>query len=216
MKQSTATSKAIKISFLWLVAEAIIWVPYRSLISYDRTLIAILYFSFFSFITVLLFKDIFQNLISNTKITKFSLLIGSLLIHGGVYWFCNNHLTAPNELIENNPASYILVNNYFLLGKPFDILLQQVMIIVLVAKLIQEQISLRTITSIVVIIFGIAHLEALRRMELIYALILTCSTVLMSLFIPRLILKTQDGFLYSFMLHVGLVDIAALLAWTLF
>ncbi|PIY79974.1 MAG: hypothetical protein COY80_05355 [Candidatus Pacebacteria bacterium CG_4_10_14_0_8_um_filter_42_14] len=210
------SKNALKIILLWLAAEAFIWIPYRNFISYDKVLVAVVYFLIYSSITIFLFKDVFKKLITDTKANKYLLIVGSLIFHGLVYWFCNTYLSAPLELMKNSPASYTLVNNYFLFGKPFDILLQQLMLVVLVKKLEEENISLKNIALVVTVIFGIAHLEALRRMELVYALILTSAATLMALIIPRLILKIKDGFIHSFMIHLAFVDVAALLFWIIF
>ena len=210
------SKKALKIILLWLLAEALVWIPFHNLISYNNLLVATLYFLFFSFLTLVLFKDIFKNLVINTKTKNYLLLIASLLLHGAIYWICNNYLNEPTELIKNSPASYTLVNNYFLWVKPIDILLQQLMLIVLVTKLHENKVSLKSIIIAVAIIFGAIHIDSLQRMEIIPALILTVSATAMSLVIPYMILRVKNGYLYNLMIHLAFVDIAALLFWSLY
>ena len=207
--------KAWQIVLLWLAAEAFIWIPYRRLISYDNIFAAIPYFLFYISITLMLFRNIFKKIILKTKKSSFLLVMASLMFHGVTYWICNNYLNPPIELIKNSPASYTLVNNYFLWVKPIDVLLQQLMIIVLVTKLANNKVSLKNITFALAIIFGVAHIESLQRMELTYALILTVSATAMSVVLPYFILKIKNGYLYNVMIHLAFVDVAALLFWSI-
>jgi hypothetical protein len=205
--------KALKILTLWLVAEGFIWVFFHEVISYNNLAIAILYFLTLSVIVIFLFKDIFKNIAKETKTSSYFLLLISLVLHAIAYWICNNFLREPIELIKNNSASFILVNKYFLLVKPIDVLLQQTMIIVLVKKLHQSRVSLQNIIFSIAIIFGTTHIYGVRKMELIPALLLTIVATSMSLIFPYLILKVKEGYLYNFMIHLAFVDIAALLIW---
>lgn len=208
--------KNLKILSLWLVAEGFIWVFFHRVIGYSNLAIAISYFLTLIIVVLFLFKDIFKNIAKETEIKSYFLLTASLTLHAIIYWVCNNFLGEPVELIRNNSASFILVNKYFLFVKPIDILLQQTMIIVLVQKLHQNKVSLQNIIFSLAIIFGTAHIYDITHMELPIAILLAFVATSMSLIFPYLILKTKNGLMYNFMIHLAFIDIAALLVWSIF
>jgi len=109
-----------------------------------------------------------------------------------------------------------LVDKYFLLIKPLDVLFQQIMIVILVKKLQENKISLNKIILIMMVVFGVAHLYSTTHMELVPTLIMTFFTLILSIVFPYFILKVKSGYLYSFISHLVFVDLAALMFWLVF
>lgn len=208
--------KILKIISLWFLAHASIWMVFFTFITHSNLFISMAYFASLCLVFIYLFKDVFIGLIAKTKRQDVMLIIVSLSLHAITYWICNQYLTAPLELMKTSTASFIQVARYFLWAKPLDALLQQIMIVVLVAKLNEHKVRMRTIAIFLAILFGAAHVYSMLRADFGIALLITFATTLFALFIPYLLLKVRGGFLYNFMIHLALVDLAALLFWGMF
>lgn len=205
-----------KIIFFWFLAHASIWMIFFTLISHSSLFISMAYFASLCLVFIYLFKDIFIDLIAKTKRQDVILIIISLSLHAITYWICNQYLTAPLELMKTSTASFIQVSSYFIWAKPLDSLLQQIMIVVLVTKLSKQNVRMRSIAIFLATLFGVTHIFSMVYIKLEVMLLVTLATTLFALFIPYLLLKVRNGYLYTFMIHLALVDLAALLFWGMF
>ena len=205
-----------KIIFFWFLAHAGIWIVFFTFITQSNLFISMAYFASLCLVFIYVFKDIFIDLIAKTKRQDAILIIVSLSLHAITYWICNQYLTAPVELMNSSTASFIQVDKYFIWAKPLDALLQQIMILVLVTKLSKLKVRMRTIALFLATLFGVTHIFSMQYIDLGVSLLMTLATTLFALFIPYLLLKVRNGYLYNFMIHLALVDFAALLFWGMF
>ncbi|MDP4011812.1 MAG: hypothetical protein Q8P72_06335 [Candidatus Roizmanbacteria bacterium] len=205
-----------KIIFFWFLAHASIWMVFFTFIRHINLFISMAYFASLCLVFIYLFRDVFIDLIAKTKRQDILLIFVSLSLHAITYWICNQYLTAPLELMKTSTASFIQVDRYFIWAKPLDVLLQQVMIILLVTKLHEKNVRIRTIAFFLAVLFGVAHMVTVQRLDLNIAVLMTVFTTLFALAIPYLQLKVRNGYLINFMIHIALVDLAALLFWGIF
>ena len=198
------------------MADAAIWLIFFNFVTHTSFVLALLYFSSLSIVFLLLFKDIFVKISAHTMKRDLLLIIGAFFLHVATYWICHRFLTAPLELMKHNTASFMQVDRYFIWVKPIDSLLQQLMIIVLVTKLYEQKVSIRTLAILLGVLFGVAHFYSMQHMELGPTALMVFFTTLFALVMPYLLLKVKNGYLYNFMIHIALVDLAALTFWGLF
>jgi hypothetical protein len=108
------------------------------------------------------------------------------------------------------------MNNFYIWTKPFDILVQQLLIIVLVKKLSEQRMNLKQITLIFILGFGAIHIFQIFKTDIIIGLAFTAGALLSSVLYPYMILKVKNGYIYNYMIHLAIYNIAAILTWTLY
>jgi len=72
---------------------------------------------------------------------------------------------------------------------------------------------MRAMALLLGVLFGIAHLASVERIDLNITLVMTFATTIFALFMPNIFFKLKNGYLYNFMIHILLVDLAALMYW---
>ncbi len=202
--------------FFWILAHATIWTVFFKFITNTSFWLALIYFSFWNIVVLYFFKDVFKNLIAQTKKRDIVWIVIIFCVHGLTYWVCHQFLTAPVELMKTSTASFIQVDAYFIWIKPLDALLQQLMIIILITKLHQNKIQIKTIALLLGVVFGVAHIMSAERIDISVVIVMTFFTTAFALIMPYLLLKVRNGYIYNFMIHLTLVDLAALMYWGMF
>tara|TARA_B100001971_G_C17746211_1_gene313171 strand:- start:120 stop:548 length:429 start_codon:yes stop_codon:yes gene_type:complete len=140
----------------------------------------------------------------------------SLIIHAVTSYFILRFLNQPTWPFSNHGASFLLMNNFYIWTKPFDILVQQLLIIVLVKKLSEQRMNLKQITLIFILGFGAIHIFQIFKTDIIIGLAFTAGALLSSVLYPYMILKVKNGYIYNYMIHLAIYNIAAILTWTLY
>jgi len=177
----------------------------------DRYVLNMIFLSIFVSAIVISFRHTFENLIEKTdKYKIIALGILSLIIHGAISYFILTFLDQPVFPFDSRGTSFLLMNNFFLLAKPLEILVQQLLIILLVTKLKEQGMSLRRIITLFVLFFGTIHIFQIFKTDLIIGLGFTFFAILASFIFPYLVLKVRNGYIYNFMIHLVAYDIAAL------
>ena len=165
---------------------------------------------------VTFFKKEISKLVKDTKWYEAVILVGSsLLIHGITSYFILTYLEQPTWQFESRESSFLLMNGYYVWAKPLDVMMQQLLIVLLVLRLIDLKMSINQITKLLIIGFGFTHIFQLLRTDLLIGLLYLITPIIFSFVFPRMILKVKNGFIYNFMIHLAVYNIAALLAWTL-
>jgi len=198
------------------LADAAIWLFFFNYITHTSFVLSLLFFSVLCIIFILLFRNLFQDVIAKSRKMDVLLIVGTFVLHGLTYWVCHQYLTAPLELMKDSTASFIQVDRYFIWIKPVDVLLQQLMLIILMTKLHENKMSMQTMALLLGVLFGIAHLASIEQIDLNITIVMTFATTLFALFMPYIFFKLKNGYLYNFMIHILLVDLAALLFWGMF
>jgi len=163
------------------------------------------------------FRNVFRDIFNKSDKNKiFFLLFLSLSFHFASIHYILNYCNQPIWPFDPKGSSFLLMNNYFIWVKPFDILLQQTLIILLITKLRELKLSIKRITVLCVVGFGIIHIFQIFITNFAVGLGYAIGATLFSLILPYMIIKVKNGYIYNFMIHLAVYDIASLLAWTLY
>jgi len=159
------------------------------------------------------YKTLFQN-------TRWYELVGlvafSLAFHGLVSYFIITYVGRPNWPFSDHGASFLLMNNYYVWAKPLDVLIQQLLIIWLTTKLYANGLSLKQIITFFLVAFGSIHIFQVLKTDWVIGLVFTAGALVSSVLYPYLLLRVRNGYIYNYMIHLGLYSIAALVAWMMY
>lgn len=163
------------------------------------------------------FYPTYAAFFSRTRWYEFLLLaLLSLTVHGLVSYFIISFIEQPDWPFSDKGASFLLMNNYYVWAKPLDILIQQLLIIWLMMKLHTSGLTLKQIISFFLIAFGSIHIFQVLKTDWVVGLLFTTGALVSSVLYPYLLLRTRNGYIYNFMIHLGLYNVAALVAWLLY
>ena len=101
----------------------------------------------------------------------------------------------------------------YLASKPFEILFQQIMILILVLLLSKETFSMTETIFYFVLLFGIVHLLGINIAGKIFGTYFLVMSLIGAIIFPILILNVNYGFMYSFIVHVSFYSISSVLFW---
>jgi uncharacterized membrane protein YfcA len=213
---SVKTKKIIKAIALFSLAFVSINFAFTKIATLENYIPCLIAFIVGTVIVSILFRDVLKDVISKTKKHEFLILLIPILIHGIVCYYCLNFLTAPVGPFENTETSFLLLNKYFIWVKPFDVLYQQIILIVLIKKLYEYKMNLKNITILFFVFFGTMHIFQIFRTDLTIALLFTLFGILGSFIFPYMILKKRDGYLYNYIIHMLVYAVAALSFWSVY
>lgn len=210
-------NKIIKAIVLFAITFGSTSLIMTQVITMDRYILNIFFLSITSLCIIFYFRKTLKDLINKTRFYEFCLLILiSLIIHFISSYFILNYLNQPIWPFNNRGTSFLLMNNFYLWAKPFDVFLQQLLIVLLVTKLHQYKLTLKQITWLFVLGFGVIHIFQIFKTDIIIGLAFTFGAIISSFIYPYMILKVRNGYIYNFMIHLGIYNIAALLSWMLY
>ena len=181
---------------------------YVLVIVFYLTVAAFLLYSFYP-----TYKALFQK-------TRWYELVGlvslSLIVHGLVSYYIVMYAERPDWIFSDRGTSFLLINNYYVWAKPLDVLVQQLLIIWLTTKLYANGLTLKQIIIFFLIAFGSIHIFQVLKTDWMIGLLFTIGALMSSVLYPYLLLQTRNGYVYNYMIHLGLYNIAALAAWLLY
>lgn len=210
MRSLTVGATLVTFSFLF----GIIYLAEIQVITMDRYVWVIIFLLVVTAGLFVVFDRWYQPLLKETKVSEVVVLIGaSLLIHGLTVYFITHYAERPDWPFSDRGTSFLLLNNYYIWAKPLDIVAQQMLIIWLTMKLHSQGFSLRKIIGLFIGFFGAIHIFQVMKTDVVIGLLFTTGAVLFSIIFPYLILRVRNGYLYNFMLHLVVYNIAALVAW---
>lgn len=187
------------------------------IITMDRYILDILFTVIILAFVGVYFRKVFYKVCEKTSLTDgLLLLLASLTFHFASSYFIINYFDQPVWPFDSRGSSFLLMNSYFIWAKPFDVLLQQVLIVLLVKKLHQYKLTVKQITALFVFGFGVIHIFQTFRTDFIVGLGYTFGAMIFSIIFPYMIINVKNGYIYNFMIHLVTYNIAALLAWTLY
>ncbi len=199
------------------MAFAITSLTMTQIITMDRYILNIVFLLFTTLILIFYFKKEIIDVTKNTNRYEFIFLITiSIMIHFVSSYFILNFLDQPIWPFDSKGTSFLLMNNFYLWVKPFDVLVQQILILIIVKKLYLYNLSLKNITVIFILGFGLIHIFQIFKTDVIIGLAFTIGAILSSFIYPYMILKVRNGYIYNYMIHMGIYNLAAILAWTLY
>lgn len=216
LNQKMKNKRTFKALILFTLAFVTTSLTMTEIITMDRYVLNILFLSMFSLLTLAIFKKDLSELYSDSRQTSAVLLVISFLIHLATVFIVRTFLETPSWPFDIAGTSPLLMNDFFVWTKPFDVLVQQLLILVLVKKLDQYGQSLQQITTMLVCGFGLVHVVQMVRTDVIVGLTFASVAIIFSFVFPYMILKVKHGCVYNFMIHLGVYDLFALLAWIIF
>jgi len=201
--------------FLWIIPFGAFFLLRKKGINYIRFYgITTLLFLMFTFVSVVFFRNILFPIFKVFTIIPFVFLVLLFIIIILVYHFFNKHVKKPLNLMKSNPDQYFLLMNYkYLFSKSFDILFQQVQILVLVLLLFNSGFSLVKIVIIFSALFGLVHVFNIPLAGKYFGLYYFLASILAGVLFPLLIINFKYGFVYSYILHWIFYLISAILFW---
>ncbi len=181
---------------------------YELVVAFYLVVIGVLLYSFYP-----TYKSFFQQ----THWYEILILVTlSLVIHSSVSYFIINYVERPSWPFSDRGTSFLLMNSFYVWAKPLDILIQQLLIVWLTTKLYTNGLALKQIILFFLVAFGAIHIFQVLKTDWIIGLLFTAGALAASLVYPYLILRTRNGYIYNYMVHLGLYNIAALTAWLLY
>lgn len=210
-----------EIGALWAAAE----VGYRivlpllgSSISYNESPVAItLYYGFWVLVSIIAFRD---TLLKHIQVERLW-LNGVVSLGFGMFVFVALYgfslLPVPSGETMVPYTDILFASPWYFLPKAMDILVQQTLIAILVYAIAAQFHSMRRVSSAYAIIFGGTHVLTfiMSGAPTPYAAIMTLGSLASAAIFPFLILRTKNGFVYTYMIHLGfyLALALALHAW---
>ena len=169
----------------------------------DNPIAVAAYYSFWILVAVINFWHIYKDWrpVENRERAYALLSLLFIAITAFIY-FVFPLLPAINWTESWDAPEIMLATPWYFLPKSIDILLQQLLISALVLAFSAKKYGPNAISWWSAFIFGGAHLLLVFwGMPLGYIIRFTLSAVIFAFIFPRLILKTPNGFLYSYALH---------------
>ena len=207
----SAKYKIPEILFLWIIGFGGAIIFFNRIITVEHYIIAIFYFSIISIIALKLFEDAFKDIQKTMGKNKLFLILGCLMIHTLISSLSIGFLKNPEITNVETQVSFLNAGQYFLWAKPFEILLQQTLIFILIKKLNENNLSLKKIILLYAILFGINHILLIPITGLYFGLYFTIFALLSAIIFPYNIIKRKNGYLYNIIIHITFYDISAII-----
>ena len=145
---------------------------YGFVIVFYLAVIAFLVYSFYP-----TYKSLFQK----TRWYEFFALVSfSLIVHGLVSYFIITYVERPDWSFSDRGTSFLLMNKYYIWAKPFDVLIQQLLIIWLTTKLYTNGLTLKQIIIFFLIAFGSIHIFQVLKTDWMIGLLFTVGALVSS------------------------------------
>ena len=187
------------------------------IITMERYGFVILFYLTVASLLLYAFRSTYKSIFQNTHWYELVGLVSlSLIVHGLVSYFIITYVDKPDWIFSDRGTSFLLMNNYYVWAKPLDILIQQLLIIWLTTKLFANGLTLKQIISFFLIAFGSIHIFQVLKTDWVIGLLFTAGALVSSVLYPYLLLRVRNGYIYNYMFHLGLYNIAALAAWLLY
>lgn len=199
----------------WLVGWGVAFWLIRRGVDYIGNPVAISsVFMACSALLVAVFRRRLESLASNPTALPFLVLLVVVATAIGLYALCPRYFRRPDGLIERHPEEfYLRMDPRYLVSKSFEVLFQQMVIVLLTLLLASAGLTMPAIVLTFLLLFGALHLPMLlivgTRLGMAYALAAATAAVVF----PLLILLFHYGFVYSYAVHWFAYVLAGTLAW---
>ena len=179
-----------------------------------KPLFTVAYFLFVSFSMLIVFRYRIYPFVENFAVTPFIFLVLLFIFNFFVYFFARRFLKKPEEFIAKSPNEFSARMDYnYLISKPFDILTQQIFMVIFLSILVSLGFNLAEIILISVLIFALMHVPLLASVGRFWGIFYTVAGIFSALIFPILILKVHYGFVYSYIIHWLFYTLSALFFW---
>ena len=174
------------------------------------------YFIIISALVLGVFRGHLHPYVRKFTIIPFIFLLIVFILSTIIYYVIPLYFTSPPPEIVNNPVlNFTELAFPFLVSKGFEILFQQIMIIVLISLLYELKIKFKQMMILIPVIFVLGHIGfffiGYTLEGLFYAF---WALVGIPIFI-YLIEKVNYGFVYSYMIHYFFYVLAGAVSWVI-
>jgi hypothetical protein len=200
---------------VWLAGWGVaFWLIKRGITYVERYLVTSFVFLSFSALLIVLFRRRFETLTGTPTALPFLLLFLVVMITLGLYAVCPRYFSRPDALIARHPEEFYLRLDYrYLVSKSFEVLFQQLVIVVLTLLLAATGLSMMGIVLAFLVLFGLMHLPMLRIVGRGPGVYYTIAASTFAVVFPILILRVHYGFVYSYAAHWFAYMLAGALVW---
>lgn len=147
------------------------------------------------------YSRLISDYLRGINIFWFALPLALFTISFLVYPYFNKNLRVPKDFSHKQSRLFFLRMDYrFVIGKFFDILFQEIMILILILLLLENNMQWMNIRWVFIIIFPTIHL-LLVFTEGWYSSFYILSALLGSIFLPVFLIKTAPGIYLSWSMH---------------
>lgn len=180
----------------------------------DNFFIVGLYFSFWSMTLVFAFQEKFSALVAGFTTIPFIFLLLLFVFNALVYSLLPKFFKRPRNVIKSHPKELFLYLDYrYIFSKSFDILFQQVAIILIILFLRDMGLGLAGIIPIFALIFGFLHLPLVKTKKKFFGYYYTFSAILSAIFLPLIILQIHYGFVWTYIIHWLFYSLSSIIFW---
>lgn len=203
---------------LWVAGWGVYGLMLRRGINYvKRFPITCLYFLTLSVLIVILFRTTLARVSTQFTVTPFIVLGFVYAVTITIYRTARLRLTKPERLIERNPYEQFLTLDYrYLISKSFELLFQQIMIVLLVLTIYDAAPKMIHVIVIYGVVFPLAHLPIypfIGTNEKSFRMFYIVASIVSAILFPLLILSVDCGFAYSYAIHLSFYTLSALILW---
>jgi hypothetical protein len=182
----------------------------------ERYVYVIIFYLSISAVLLYTFRTTYTTLFKETRWYIFLFASFSIVAHVAISYFILTYVDRPVWPFSDRGTSFLLMNNYFVWAKPFDVFVQQLLLMWLITRLYANGFSLRQLITFFVVAFGSIHIFQILKTDVTIGLLFTLGALMLSVVCPYLLLRVRNGYVYNYMIHLGMYDLVALLAWLLY
>lgn len=203
------------LALLWIACWGVsFWFIRRGVTYIDNPTITSVLFLSFSVPVVVLHWPRLEPLTRQVTAAPLLAFALALALTLAVYALIPRILRRPEALIARHPEEfYLRMDHRYLVPKSFEVLFQQLVIVVLTTLLADTGLSLSGVVLAFLGIFGVLHLPMLLIIGTGPGLYYGVASVTLAAAFPLLILRLQSGFLYSYAAHWFFYTVVAVFAW---
>ncbi|UCH84849.1 MAG: hypothetical protein JSW50_03940 [Candidatus Latescibacterota bacterium] len=208
---------------IWLVIWFGVWrlfygpLATRRINYVDRTLWTSLYFISAAGLVVWFFKNKLVPFAISLTPAHFVVLTLTVLSQILLYRLAHGRFARPVQLIADNPREMFLTLDYrYLVSKSFEVLFQQVMVVLIVAMVWERTGTLPGTMIAFALVFAIGHLPMVRlfgEQNRLFASIYLVAALTSAVVFPVVILKVDGGFVYTYAMHSLFFTLLAMWFW---
>lgn len=223
LRESPLFITVFQIASVWIVSDLSFEIVKNALdgnLTYNNNpLIITIYYIFWIFVSVSAFWNIYikWQMVKNEIFTYAFVLVVLGFIATYLIYVLPLFPAASWTIGWKPPSELAFASGWYFLPKSAEIVLQQLLISALAFSFINAKYSIKTTCMWCAGLFGSAHLLLVFGVpSLIYVSIFTFSATIAGFVFPYLIIKTKNGFMYSYILHWTFYAGIVLLAHTIF
>ena len=203
---------------LWLASWGLYGFMMRRKIDYvKRFPITCAYFLTLSILITILFRGTLAQVVTDFGFTPFIALALAYVLAIAIYNLSHRYLKKPERLIGENPHELFLTLDYrYLTSKSFELLFQQVMIVLLILTIHRTTTTMINVMVIFGVIFAVAHVPIYRLIgtsSRVFKLVYFAASLMSAIVFPLLILRVSYGFVYGYIIHSSFYTLCALFFW---